>query len=71
MSEKKYTITLTFEELQHIKEAINNRDMHYYEDFVEYAQDQDKEYKEYQEKQEKIIKKLNKRIQKKWDKIFN
>lgn len=68
MSEKKYTITLTFEELQHIKEAINNRDMHYYEDFVEYAQGEEKEY---EEKQEKIIKKLNKRIQKKWDKIFN
>ena len=68
MSEKKYTIQLTFEELQHIKEAINNRDMHYYEDFVEFAQGEEKEY---EEKQEKIIKKLNKRIQKKWDKIFN
>ncbi len=69
MSEKKYTISLTFEELQHVKEAINNRNMHYYVDFVEYANNE--EEKEYEEKQMKILEKLNKRIQKKWNKLFN
>jgi len=68
MSEKKYTITLTLEELQHIKEAINNRNMHYYEDYVESSQGEEKEY---EKKQEKIINKLSNKIQKKWDKIFN
>lgn len=69
MSEQKYTISLTFEELQHVKEAINNRNMHYYVDFVEMAENE--EEKEYEEKQEKIMEKLNKRIQKKWNKLFN
>jgi transcriptional/translational regulatory protein YebC/TACO1 len=68
MSEKKYTISLTYEELQHVKEAINNRNMFYYEDYVEFAKEEEKEY---EEKQQKILQKLNSRLQKKWSKLFN
>lgn len=69
MSEKKYTITLTFEELQHIKEAISIRSMHYENDFVEEAYNE--EDIQYEKKQMQILEKLNKRIQKKWSKLFN
>tara|TARA_R100000963_G_scaffold34932_1_gene30263 strand:+ start:2079 stop:2285 length:207 start_codon:yes stop_codon:yes gene_type:complete len=68
MSQKKYTITLTFDELFHVKEAINNRNMHYYEDHVEYFLDDPAELIK-EQKEEQILKKLNIRIKKKWDKI--
>jgi len=69
MSDKKYTITLTLDELYHVKEALNNRNMHYENDFVEMAEKE--EDIEYEKKQEKIMEKLTKRINKKWSKLFN
>tara|TARA_R100000805_G_C3602947_1_gene103503 strand:+ start:68 stop:277 length:210 start_codon:yes stop_codon:yes gene_type:complete len=69
MSEKKYTIQLTFEELRHIQQAINIRSMHYENDYVEEAYSE--EDIEYEKKQYKIVQNLDKRITKKINKLCN
>lgn len=66
MPEKKYTIQLTEEELYWVKACIWEKSEHYYEDYIE---DKEGEEREEEEHNHNVLKKLLSRLEKKWNKL--
>ncbi len=68
MSEKKYTIQLTAEELYWVKACISDKSEHYYYDRVEGTEGEEREE---EENNHKVLKNLKSRLEKKWNKLNN